>query len=957
MTSQDSQRLSPADLPIPLTRFIGREREVEELSQLLLGARILTLTGAGGSGKTRLAIATTQHIADRYTRVTWVDLSTVSEPGLVANQVASAMRIPERTDTLPAQLVAKSIDNDAALLILDNCEHLVDACADFAEALLRSCGSLTIVATSREALGVTGEMAWLVPPLASDEAVRLFVERAQASQPSFALTPANSEAVHLICRRLDGIPLAIELAAARVRVLSPDQIAQRLGDAFRLLTAGSRTALPRHRTLRATMEWSFALLGAREQVLLRRLAVFAGSFSLEAAEAICSGEPLETEDILDGVTALVDKSLVVMEPGDDRARYRLLETVRQYGLERLVEAGEENAVRMRHALHFLAIVDEVAPNIVGGANAPGLVSRLAVDMENLRAATTWCVADVARAELATRFVGGLFWFWYAMGQFREGRQQLDRALLLEGEVEPLFRGRALLASALTALAQGEYPRSCNDFESALPLLRAAGDQAGTAVALAKLGAAQMLGGNIELAVPTLDTALAYTSEMPTYDIGVIFARFWRGWASYALGELEVANELVTTNMHVGREHALPTTLAHSLVTLARIELAKDNIEKACQYVMEGLELENAINDAWGVGLALDVVAIAAARRGRPGIATQILAAVAAHRERLSVALPGLVPAEREALLVQLREQLGAERFNERYAEGQKLSTPEIVAVALGEAARHTTEHRVQAIEEVIAPPPSVQPKLRVMALGPLQVFAGDKLVESSAWGSARSRELLVYLLMHPEGRTKEQAGLAFWPEASSVQLRNSFHVTLHRLRKALGRGEWIVLDGDRYRVDSGVVENFDVASFEREFSEARRAVQRQQEDALAKLEKALAIFRGDFLDGEPAGDWHLDHRERLQRMYLTGLMELGERQVRDERYEKAADSYRRILARDEFHEEAMLALLRCHAAMGERSQALRAYRRYAERLRQELEADPGRDISRFAERLQEGAHV
>ena len=285
-----------------------------------------------------------------------------------------------------------------------------------------------------------------------------------------------------------------------------------------------------------------------------------------------------------------------------------------------------------------------------------------------------------------------------------------------------------------------------------------------------------------------------------------------------------------------------------------------------------------------------------------------------------------------------------------------MATAEIVGVALAEAARHTSEHR--AITEAMrVPAVAEQPRLRVLALGPLQVYVGDRLIESSAWGSARSRELLVYLLMHPDGRTKEQAGLAFWPDASSVQLRNSFHVTLHRLRKALGRGDWVILDGDRYRIDAQVVDSFDVAGFERQLADARRALQRQQEDGVSRLEQALSHFRGDFLDGEPAGDWHLEHRERLQRHYLSGLMELAEGQVREERYEKAADSYRRVLARDEFHEEAMLALLRCHAAMGERSQGLRAYRRYVDRLRQELEADPGRDIARFAERLQDGAHV
>jgi DNA-binding SARP family transcriptional activator len=248
-------------------------------------------------------------------------------------------------------------------------------------------------------------------------------------------------------------------------------------------------------------------------------------------------------------------------------------------------------------------------------------------------------------------------------------------------------------------------------------------------------------------------------------------------------------------------------------------------------------------------------------------------------------------------------------------------------------------------------------KLRVLALGPLQVFVDGELVESTAWGSARPRELLVYLLMHPEGRTKEQVGLAFWPDASAAQLRNSFHVTLHRLRKALGNPSWITLVHDRYRVDPAVLEEFDVLEFEREVADARRSLKRQEEAASAKLEQALARFRGDFLDGEPVGDWHLEHRDRLQRVYIDALMELGARLAAEERHAKAAEVYRRVLARDELHEEALLALMKAHAAVGERSQALRAYRRFADRMREELDAEPDDDTTAFFERLQQGAGV
>jgi len=234
---------------------------------------------------------------------------------------------------------------------------------------------------------------------------------------------------------------------------------------------------------------------------------------------------------------------------------------------------------------------------------------------------------------------------------------------------------------------------------------------------------------------------------------------------------------------------------------------------------------------------------------------------------------------------------------------------------------------------------------------------GDKAIAATAWGSARPRELLIYLLIHPEGRTKEQVGLAFWPDASAAQLRNSFHVTLHRLRKALGTPEWITLVHDRYRVDPAVLEEFDVLAFERDVADARRALKRKEDGASAKLEQALARFRGDFLDGEPVGDWHLEHRDRLQRVFVDALMELGARFVAEDRHAKAADVYRRVLARDELHEEALLALMKAHAAMGERSQALRAYRRFADRMREELDAEPDDETTAFFEKLQQGVGV
>jgi predicted ATPase/DNA-binding SARP family transcriptional activator len=946
-----------SELPVHLTRFIGRDRELDDLTRLLSSARLFTLTGAGGSGKTRLARELAARVSESFARIDWIDLSTVTDGLLLGEQVASAMGLQEHPENSPLTLMINALREHRAMLVLDNCEHVVDAAASFTEALLHACPRLVVLATSREALGVGSEMAWLVPPLASPEAIELFTERARLALPTFCADDATASTITEICRRLDGIPLAIELAAARVRVLTPSQIASRLDDAFRLLTGGSRTSLPRHRTLRATMEWSYALLGAREQVLLRRLSVFAGTFTLEAAESICVGEPLSVEDILDGVAALVDKSLVVMDGGDGMARYRLLETVRQYGLERLVEAGERDSVSRRFALQFLALVESIAPTLVGGQERPGQIERLNAEHDNVRAALNWAVADARDAELSLRYVGSMYWFWYAVGQFREARQFADRSLALDNtNVTSIIIGRAHLSSALTHLAQGEYPSAVRGCDLALESLRAADDRIGYGTALAKKGASHALNGDLDTAVAILDEAIAFTADAPPSDIARIFAVFWRGWAAYGQGDLAMAAELTTQSLTIGRRHNLPTTIGHSLTCLAEVELTRGNVEVACALALEGLEVEATNRDGWGIAIALEVIARVAAKRGRAEDAARLLGAVDAHRKRIAVGLPGLAPRARDVLIAELRAEVN-DRFDALFAEGATWTIERTMQAALAEASRHTSEQRLPPPLVSDVDPSEARPKLCVLTLGPLQVFVGGEALDASVWGSARPRELLVYLLMHPEGRTKEQVGLAFWPEASSAQLRNNFHVTLHRLRKALGGPDWVTLVNDRYRIDPALIEQFDVSAFETQARDAMKTLKRGAEGAGASLEQALAHFRGDLLDGEPVGDWHLEHRDRLQRIYIDGLMALGAKLTEEERQLKAADVYRRVLARDELHEDALVALMRCQAAAGERAQALRVYRRFADRLRDELDAEPGAEAILLCEQLQQGASL
>jgi predicted ATPase/DNA-binding SARP family transcriptional activator len=965
VTKLDSAGTSTApELPVHLTPFVGRGQELDELARLVPSARFITLTGPGGSGKTRLAREAVLRVAHAFGRVAWADLASIADADLIAEQVATALHLPERVDATAREMVIGAICEVRTLLVLDKCEHLVDACAELAEELLRACPRLTILTTSREALGVTSELAWLVPPLVSAEAAQLFVDRAQAALPTFALSNANAEAVAEICRRLDGMPLAIELAAARVRVLSPAQIAQRLDDAFRLLTSGSRTALPRHRTLRATMEWSFGLLGPREQVLLRRLSVFAGSFSLEAAEAVCAGDPLDTEDILDGVTALVDKSLVTMlaSEGEGVARYRLLETLRQYSMERLCEAGEREAIEARHAEYFLAVVEDAAPKLFGGEHEPGLLACLGPDNDNLRAAAAWSVHADGRAKIALRFADALFWFWYGStmhfgaGLFREGRRFITEALARgrAAECEPALRGRALVSLGLIGLAQGDYHDATNALDEALALLRAHGRRDDVTFVLSKYAATRLMLGDLDAAWGMANEA--YEAIEPVHPDSMLhsFVYTWRGAIARARGDLAEARRMHEANLRVGRWLKHRTVLGHGHAFLGAVQLAEGTVDDAFASYCEALPYHLDLGDGWGLALDLEGLAACAAHRRRHADAARLMGAVDALREKSAVALPASDAADRARRMSLARGKLG-DAFERLYAEGHALSMDDVVRLATDASVLHTSEFRVpqQAVASSAARSATKSATgLRVLALGPLQVFVDGQPIDTAAWGSARPRELLVYLLMHPEGRTKEQVGLAFWPDASTAQVRNNFHVTLHRLRKALGGTDWVALAGERYRIERSLIDEFDATAFERDIVDLRRALAVDAAEATTRLERALARYRGDFLDGEPVGDWHLEHRVRLQRAYVDALMELGARHAEQARHAKAAETFWRVLARDELHEEALRALLRALTESGERSQAIRAYQRFSARLRHELGADPEEETTRLLEHLQ-----
>ncbi len=444
-------------LPLQLTSFVGRDGQLTQLQELLAQNRVVTLTGAGGVGKTRLAIQVAAAMARDFDDGVWyVDLAPITDPELVPLTVARAFGLPDQPGRSTMDTLTRFIADRQMLVVLDNCEHLLDASAELVVALLRGAAQLTLLATSREAIGVAGEVSWRVPSLSpADEAIELFNDRARHARPDFTLTDDNAATVGEICARLDGVPLAIELAAARVRALSLSEILESLHDRFRLLTGGARTAVRRQQTLRASVDWSHALLTEPERALFRRLAVFLGGFDLEAAQFACGGAKVRRYQVLDQLSLLVDKSLVVADDTGGRTRYRLLETVRQYALEKLGESGEADAVRTRHRDHYTAMAAVLdAP---AGSDYEQRLEQAEIEIDNLRAAFGWS-RENADVELALALASSLQPLWQARGRLREGLTWLDAVLADDNaghlEVAAAVRGRALADRAVLASVMG-----------------------------------------------------------------------------------------------------------------------------------------------------------------------------------------------------------------------------------------------------------------------------------------------------------------------------------------------------------------------------------------------------------------------------------------------------------------------------------------------------------------------
>lgn len=616
------------NLPQELTSFIGREREISQIKQLLFSARLLTLTGPGGCGKTRLALkVATDLVHDSRDGVWLIELATLADPTTVAHRVSTVLGLRDPSgrptiETLLEYLKAKNI-----LLVLDNCEHLVHACARCAETLLKACPNLQVMATSREALGVRGETLFPVPALSMPsqiqplptlkvlqqyEAISLFVERAQALVSGFVLNKQNAPAVVQTCRRLDGLPLAIELAAARAKTLTVQQIAARLDDRFRLLGKGSRTALPHQQTLQTMMDWSFNLLSIPEQALLRRLSVFSGGFTLEAAESICADESIETKEVLSLLTHLIDKSLVKTEKQGAEMRYGLLETVRQYARERLIEADELESVCVRHLDFYVRLMAE-AWDAIGGEDEAVWLERLEHEHDNLRAALAWAL-ETERVEAALRLAKTLWVFWNVRGYRSEGRTWLKRVLSQAHGFRTELYARVLTGAGRLACAQGDYPEARSFFQQTLEIFQALNDKRGIASSWVNLGLVASMQGNHSEARAFYEKALALHREIGNL-VGVATALGNLGGAAWEQGDYATARSYYEEELAIRRQLKEPEGIASSLGVLGSLAQLEGDYDRAVVLFEEGLALQRELGNKDGIAYALSSLGSAAYDRG------------------------------------------------------------------------------------------------------------------------------------------------------------------------------------------------------------------------------------------------------------------------------------------------------------------------------------------------------
>ncbi|HTP08606.1 MAG TPA: tetratricopeptide repeat protein [Anaerolineae bacterium] len=991
------------NLPQTYDLFVGRSREISEVQNALRQFRLVTLTGPGGCGKTRLALECARQLIAASTDrlyadgVTWCDLAAVLDPAYVPERLVTALGLAEHANLSAADLIIEALQSQQRLIILDNCEHLLAACTTLAEVILAKCPHVTILATSIQPLGLAQELPYSIPPLTMPElpaiwnaetlvvlresdSVRLFLHRACEVFPSFELTLHNAAAVVIICRRLDGLPLAIELAAARVKMLAPLQIAERLDDAFALLTRGRPEALPKHQTLRATLEWSYRLLSVAEQMLLQRLSVFGGSFDVEMVEIVCNHDHQATP--LDVLTDLVDKSFVsILHHDQTTVRYRLLETIRQYAREQLDAASEREMLSVRHLDWCVALAERMQAELEGATQAAAF-ARLEREHDNLRAALQFTL-DTGRSECGLRVAGALERFWLSHGHSSEGRAWLNQLLAQSGDLpaSPAVRARALSVAGWLAYRQNDYDQAEVCYQDSLNLWQRLEDQVGVALAMNKLGDVAMDRHEYARAIELYEASLHLRREMGDsrgvasvlISLGTLISDqgdYTRAGALYEealaicrqLGDqwmMAVAsNNLATVALWQkdwsGAEPLLYETLAIrralgdqqgaaiTLANLAEVALHQQAWNHARALTMESLTLFQTMNSKDGIAATFIRLASIQLAQGHVERASRLLAMSEKLLETIDARMPPDAQAEYNEIVSRVRAQSAEHAFAMLWAEGRALPLADAIAYALSE-------------------PPEIVPasvELHITALGKTSVLHGGIPVTDADWRYAKARELLFFLLTQSRV-TKEQIGLALYPEASPSQLRDRLHRVLHSARHALGNNDWILFENDEYAFNRERSYWFDVEQFEQRVHAAQAALAASPRDvplAIRLLQDAAPLYTGDFLP-ELDADWIMFRREELRRTALEALLELGHLLLEEARSAEAVHVYQRVVELDNYLEVAHRELMRCYARQGDAGRARRHFQQLCDLLREELGTAPSPETMRLDEQIRAGYEV
>jgi len=695
---------SITNLPMPTTGFVGREREMAAVKELLKSNRLVTLTGAGGTGKTRLAVQVGTDLLDSFEDgVWWIELGSLTEADMLPRTVAKALGVPEVPSQSTLDTLAHFVKKRSLLLVLDNCEHLVDSCASLVSGLLARSQNPTILATSRERLGINSEQVWRVDGLSRPEldqtprvddlveyeSIRLFADRAISVDPHFALNELNAPPVARICAQLEGIPLAIELASASVTALTPQQIADRLDKAFDLLASSRRGSPERHQTLEATIEWSYNLLSNDERVLFRRLSVLAGSFTLAAAEAICSDTNLEEGSVAGVLTQLVDKSLLEAQSHGDEKRYHLLETIRQYSANRLAQTNEGIWLRDRQLDYFRKLVEEPSPHLgffLPDSETDIWLLRLSADHANVRAAVQWVLDqdEPSRPQAVNSLVltGNLHWFWVARGRFGEGRAWLTRLLSVSDRASPENRALGLLTAGYLACWQGDFATGRRILDEALALSQHLKDGHGVAFSLQGLGFAAMGEGDLVQSLALFEKSLKGARQIGDKWL-MAFGEHWLGVTLEYMGEYSKAashfdkGEVLNTEAG-GNRQGMAFTLFHH----ARIARIQGDYPSARSRLTEGMRLFKESGDLRGVGYSLAGFALLAAAQDDPSRAATLFGATASIEDEIGSFLEVPLRVEYDEHLVAVQNDLGEDAFSAAQIEGTNMRPDRAIGYAL-----------------------------------------------------------------------------------------------------------------------------------------------------------------------------------------------------------------------------------------------------------------------------------